>query len=710
MRILTFSLVVAIVAGAGAAGAADKDTQAAGAAQLTPTHNGPMPPPLPLLPPDNWWNRDTSTWPVDVNSANIISYINNGPNCRGLHPDFGGIYPEAPEIIGFPWITVDDVPKQTVFFGYGDESDGVDHNTGQPFPFYPIPDQVKTEDYWMEGGFPANRCDIGGDRHILIVDRNNRLLYETFAMCWNVQTQHWEGGSGALFDLKNNSRRPEGWTSADAAGLAILPGLVRYDETFGPSEIDHAIRFTVRSTRGHVYPASHRTCDPEGGDNCPQFALPMGGRMRLKASKDISGEPPYIQKIFRAMKNYGLIVADNGSDMYISGDFDTRWDSDALNTAFGHLTACDFDVVQLGYNPPAAAPVVSVVSPASGTTAGGTTVYVVGKNFNTGATVSIGGAAATSVSVQRSTLLTAVTPAHAAGAANVVVNTNGGPGTLTNGYTYCSSAPTAPTLTAPISVVVDAQGVVASSPVQANSVWIWALQGGTITGGQGTRQITFDAGTPGTTMNLGVALSTSGCASATASQRVQVDFNDVPPTHGFHNFVNTLARDGVTGGCGGGKFCPDGSVTRAQMAVFLLVAKHGTGYVPPPATGTVFTDVPATAFAAAYIEQLVREGISGGCTTNPARYCPNDAVQRNQMAVFLVVARYGTGYVPPAPTGIFQDVPVSDPYAKWVEKLVSDGVTGGCAVNPARYCPGDPVTRGQMAVFLVKNFNLPFAF
>ena len=156
----------------------------------------------------------------------------------------------------------------------------------------------------------------------------------------------WNAGSGAFFDLTKNNRRPDGWTSADAAGLAILPGLVRYDEVYGPDEINHAFRVTVRSTNGYVYPASHRAGSTSG-------ALPMGARLRLKAGKDISGYPAPVQKIFRAMKKYGLIVADNGSDLYVSGGFDTRWDNGILNPAFHSLRGSDFEVVQLGYQPPA---------------------------------------------------------------------------------------------------------------------------------------------------------------------------------------------------------------------------------------------------------------------------------------------------------------------------------------------------------------------
>jgi hypothetical protein len=147
--------------------------------------------------------------------------------------------------------------------------------------------------------------------------------------------------------LNANARRPETWTSADAAGLAILPGLVRYDEVFGSGEITHALRVTTRATNGYVWPASHAA-----GSN--PSAPPLGARLRLKASKDISGFRPELQRIFRAMKRHGLIVADNGSDMYISGTMDGRWNNDVLNPAFRALTADDFEVLALGWRPAAA--------------------------------------------------------------------------------------------------------------------------------------------------------------------------------------------------------------------------------------------------------------------------------------------------------------------------------------------------------------------
>ena len=300
--------------------------------------NGPLS--FALFPVDNWWNQDVSHAPVDQRSAQFIAFINNG-GARRLHPDFGGFAaPGSVNIYGFPYVVVGgDQPKRAVSFYYAGESDGVNHATGQSYPFYPIPDEAIAQPYWIEGG-PAGYQNPGGDRHMLIVDRDNRHLYELFDLRWD--GSQWTAGSGAFFDLNTNHRRPEGWTSADAAGLAILPGLVRYDEVFGSDEIRHAFRVTVRATNGYVWPASHRA-----GSNAQ--ALPMGARLRLKASKDLSGYRPEIQKVFRAMQRYGLIVADNGSDMYISGAFDPRWDNDVLNPAFRSLTAHDFEVIELGW-------------------------------------------------------------------------------------------------------------------------------------------------------------------------------------------------------------------------------------------------------------------------------------------------------------------------------------------------------------------------
>jgi hypothetical protein len=313
------------------------------AQSVPPERNGALPGPLPLFPADNWWNQDISTAPVDANSAALIAFINGSATTgRRLHPDFGGYEsPGSDNIYGFPYVVVSgDQPKVAVQFDYADESDGVDHSTDTSYPFYPIPEEAKTQPYWIEGG-PAGNSGAAGDRHMLIVDRDNKLLYELFALAWN--GSQWTAGSGAAFALTSNARRPDTWTSADAAGLAILPGLVRYDEVFGPDEIRHAFRVTVRASNSfYVWPASHRA-----GSN--SAAPPFGARLRLKASKNLSGFRPEVQKIFRAMQRYGLIVADNGSDIYISGAFDPRWDNGVLNPAFGALTANDFEVIQLGW-------------------------------------------------------------------------------------------------------------------------------------------------------------------------------------------------------------------------------------------------------------------------------------------------------------------------------------------------------------------------
>ena len=306
------------------------------------TLGGALPGPLPLFPRDNWWNLDVSTAPVDPASAKYIAFVGS---TRTMHPDFGGdVSPGSAQVYGFPYAVVDStVTPRAVQFQYSDESDGVDHATNRSVPFYPIPDEAITQAHWIEGGDRGN-IDLRStsDRHLLIVDRDRRHLYELYNVFYD--GSQWHAASGAFFDLNANARRPEGWTSADAAGLAMLPGLVRYDEIFGSDEIAHAFRVTVRATNGYVYPASHRAGSTTG-------ALPMGARLRLKASRNISGFSPDVQKMFRAMKRYGLIVADNGSDLYVSGTYDTRWNNDVLNPAFRSLTANDFEVVTLGYRP-----------------------------------------------------------------------------------------------------------------------------------------------------------------------------------------------------------------------------------------------------------------------------------------------------------------------------------------------------------------------
>jgi hypothetical protein len=334
----------------------------------TPVQGAPIRGSAPLFPADNWWNLDIRQAPVDANSAAYIAFINNG-GTRRLHPDFGGEEsPGSVGIYGMPYAVVDAAQvKSLVSFQYASESDG----TGQAF--YPIPTQAITQPHWVEGGAPANVDQrSSADRHLLMVDCTNNHLYELYNVWYDGAAGRWHAGSGAFFDMNTNHRRPAGWTSADAAGLAILPGLVRWDEVNDSTltEIGHAFRVTVRATNGYVWPASHRAGSTAG-------ALPMGARLRLKASVN-GADPalrtsiPSVQKIFRAMQKHGLIVADNGSDLYVTGSFDKRWNNDILNPAFRLLTASDFEVIQLGWNPVGSAPALGGVAVTPDSVTGGT--------------------------------------------------------------------------------------------------------------------------------------------------------------------------------------------------------------------------------------------------------------------------------------------------------------------------------------------------
>lgn len=290
-----------------------------------------------VFPVDNWWNQDVSNAPVAVESQALIDWISgktpSNPSARRqMHPDFG------PPPYGIPYVVVSGSQPllPVTFVAYGSESDA-----GAPGqPGYPIPDEARTQPRYIEGGVPGG--GPSGDRHLLIVDRDRWSLFELFATRWNASLTRWEADAGAYFNLATNGRRPETWTSADAAGLAILPGLVRHDEAYGTAEIRHAFRFSTRATNGYVWPASHRAGSTLG-------APPLGARLRLKASKNITSYPPEVQRIFRAMKTYGLILADNGSDMYVQGTMDPRWNNDILNPAFHSLYADDFEVIELGW-------------------------------------------------------------------------------------------------------------------------------------------------------------------------------------------------------------------------------------------------------------------------------------------------------------------------------------------------------------------------
>lgn len=278
----------------------------------------------------------------------------------------------------------------------------------------------------------------------------------------------------------------------------------------------------------------------------------------------------------------------------------------------------------------------------------------------------------------------------------------------------------APSIAAPSYANVGQTGLQATATPPAGSTavsynWTIADRAGTdisnlITAGQGTAQITFDAASPGVTMFLrATATTTFGCTTPQGERRVQVDFLDVPPTHPFYAFVNNIAGNGITSGCGGGNYCPNNTNTRAQMAVFLLRSEFGGGYVPPACTG-IFGDVVCPSFFADWIENLSTLGITSGCAAGPPPlYCPNNAVLRNSMAILLLKTDNGSGYVPPVCTGIFGDVTCPSFFADWIEDIFNQGITSGCAVGPPLlYCPTNPVTRGQMSKFLVNTFALTF--
>ncbi|MGV3724212.1 MAG: malectin domain-containing carbohydrate-binding protein [Actinomycetota bacterium] len=276
-----------------------------------------------VFPPDNPWNRDISGAPVDPNSANLVASIGL---TDALHPDFGTSYNGRPW--GIPFVTVSgSQPKVPITFTqWPGESD--------PGP-YPTP-----LDAPIEGG-----PNSSGDRHVIVVDRDNQRLYELFNAF--PTGSGWNASCGAAYDLRSNAVRPAGWTSADAAGLPILPGLVRYEEAAELREIRHALRFTAtRTRRAYVYPARHYAStltDP----NLP----PMGTRVRLKASFNVSTYPPTMQVILRALQRYGMILADNGGDWFLSGAPDPRWNDAEIET-LKRVRGQDFEVIQLGYPGP----------------------------------------------------------------------------------------------------------------------------------------------------------------------------------------------------------------------------------------------------------------------------------------------------------------------------------------------------------------------
>lgn len=277
---------------------------------------------LEIFPADNPWNQDVSKLKIHAKSNKWLASVGAG---RGLHPDFGLVW--KGNDAGIPFSVVRGTQKKVPVgpFRWPDESD--------PGP-YPIPDNAL-----VEGGADPKAND--GDRHVLVIDYDHKLLYEIYR-AFKTPTG-WKADSGAIWDLTSNKLRHAGWTSADAAGLPIFPGLVRYDEVVEKKEVRHALRFTVRRTqRGYILPATHfasRSSDPD--------LPPMGMRVRLRADFDVSGFPLASQVILRGLKTYGMILADNGSDWFVTGAADPRWDSTQLEP-LKRVKVSDFEVVDTG--------------------------------------------------------------------------------------------------------------------------------------------------------------------------------------------------------------------------------------------------------------------------------------------------------------------------------------------------------------------------
>ena len=288
----------------------DAATQDTDSVPEQPIGNGPSLAGCPMFPANNVWNTPIDTLPVHAMSDAWIESIGSGET---IHMDFGSGTWEG-GLIGIPFNIVagSTVPTFEAEFYYPEESDAGP---------YPIPDNPNIE--------------YGSDHHILVVDTETCTLYEIFDASFD--GANWQGGGGAIWDLNSNALRPDTWTSADAAGLPILPGLVRYDE-IETGAINHALRFTAETTAGYLWPGRHLTDDPQDG------VPPLGSRFRLKADYDISGFPPEMQVILQALKTYGMFLADNGSDWYVSGAPDERWDNDMLHL-LDVLTGNDFEAV-----------------------------------------------------------------------------------------------------------------------------------------------------------------------------------------------------------------------------------------------------------------------------------------------------------------------------------------------------------------------------
>ena len=518
----------------------------------------------PMFPQNNYWNTRVDTLPVHASSATWVNTI--GAN-KNFHMDFGkGLWDGGP--IGIPFNLISGsapgITKYTIAFDSAEESD--------PGP-YPLP--------------PSPKQEWGSDQHILVVDTDDCKLYELYA-AWQSGGQ-WQAGSGAIWDLNSNNLRPDIWTSADAAGLPILPGLARYDEV-AAGKIEHALRFTTDCTGNYyIWPARHKA--QYGSCANP---VPFGARFRLKANYNISGFSPQAKILLQAMKTYGIVLADNGSPWFVNGVPDESWDNNQLHE-IDVVKGSDFEAVD-------------------------TSVLMV--NYNSGAT---------------------------------------------NSDTQITAQPTTPT--------VSTSATFNFSRMDGISTFECKLDNGAFAACTNPKSYTgLSRGTH--TFSVHAINGTVNIDLNPPSYTWQIwSFLDVPNDYWAANFVARLASAGITAGCGNSNYCPEQAVTRAQMAIFIERGIHGSSFTPGTPSIT-FTDT-TTNWARYWIEALRADGITSGCGSNT--FCPEDAVTRAQMAVFLLRARHGSSYIPPnvVDSG-FSDVPANYWVKNWIAQLAAEGITSGC--------------------------------
>jgi hypothetical protein len=522
----------------------------------------------PLLPANNIWNTPIDTLPLATNSAQYINTIGAG---TGLHADFGsGLWNGGP--IGIPYTTVPGTQeKVAITFDYDDESD--------PGP-YPIPPDAP-----IEGGSLSD-----GDRHVLVLDKDNCILYEIY----DAHPQGdgtWHAGSGAVYNLKSNALRPAGWTSADAAGLPILPGLVRYDEV-ASGEIDHALRFTVPQTqRKYVWPARHFASSLTG----TQYP-PMGQRFRLKATVDISGYSPQVRVILTALKKYGMILADNGSSWYISGVPDERWNNDVLHQ-LGNIKGSDLEAVDVSS--------LMINSNSGEAQQGGTTATITvtspkgGENWKTGSTHTITWTSTGSVGNVKIQLLKGGSPVLtiSSSTANDGARAWTVPGSLAVGSNYqiriTDTVNGSVTDTGgSFSITTAAQPEIALSRTRINA---GAVVSGVYTGSQTFRISNSGTGTLNWTISDNAGWLTVSPASGTESNRVTVSLQPAGLSAGSYTGTITISSASA--------------VNSPQTVTVSLTVKSASQDQPPfgsfdtPVQGaTVKSSIPVTGWALDDIE------------------------------------------------------------------------------------------------------------